>query len=237
MLHSSRGIVINALKYGDSGFIVKVYTASHGLVPFLVQGVYGKKATIKPSMLQPLSLVEAVYYYKNTRQIQRLKELRCKPVLQLAHTNPIRSSIALFCAEIALKVLKTEEPDQVLFQTLQHKIEQLDAAECDVAYYPLRFLLDLSVPLGFPPANGPGAFFYLTEGVFSNIKPVHGSQSLNEAQSAHLKTLIEGQTGLKTRERSELLEHLLAYYAYHVQGFGDVKSLPIIKSILKPARG
>lgn len=235
MLHSSKGIVINALKYGDSGFIVKIYTASHGLVPFLVQGVHGKKAAIKPSMLQPLSLVEAVYYYKTTRQIQRLKELRCRPVLQLAHTNPVRSSMALFCAEVALKVLKTEEPDDALFNTLSSKVQQLDAEDCDVPYYPLRFLLDLSVPLGFPPAMGPGTYFYLAEGVFSNITPVHGSQTLNEMRSSHLKSLLEGKPGLKSIERSQLLDDLLTYYAYHVQGFGEMKSLPIIKSILKPA--
>ena len=54
--HRSKGIVLSALKYGESSRIVRVYTEEFGLLSFLVNSVGSKRGVVRSSMLLPLSL-------------------------------------------------------------------------------------------------------------------------------------------------------------------------------------
>ena len=62
--HHSKGIVLSALKYGESGRIVRIYTEEFGLLSFLVNSVGSKRGVVRSSMLLPLSLVELVHTNK-----------------------------------------------------------------------------------------------------------------------------------------------------------------------------
>ncbi|MCB0737421.1 MAG: DNA repair protein RecO [Bacteroidetes bacterium] len=230
MLHQSKGIVLSAIKYGDSGFIVKILTQEHGLTAFLVQGVYGKRANIKPAALQPLTLIDAVYYFKDNRQIQRLKELKCQPVLVSTQSNVLKSALAIFCAEVALKALQNQERDQQNFDFLYQSILALEKAEGQLGQFAVDFLLNFSKPLGFFPQNGVGAHFYLDQGVFSNVFLAGNRMVLSESLSQALKNAMFQQQIANGQQRRELLDVLLLYYELHLEGFGMLKSLAVLKS-------
>lgn len=231
MLQHGQGVVLRSVKYGDSGLIVTVFTPQHGLTALVVQGIYGKKARIKPSMLQALSLIECVYYYKDGRNVHRLKEVKCRPVLHQIQSDYGKTATALFCAEVLYKSLKAHGSDAPLFEMVQHLVLQLENSTIPTAFFPQHFLLKLAEPLGFSPQWGNGTYFYLHEGVFSNLKPAKGIAHLSVFDSAVLRDALK-QSYPETRvESRKLLYNLLEYYQYQVAQFGELNSLGVLQSL------
>jgi DNA repair protein RecO (recombination protein O) len=59
MIVSTKAIVLSKLKYKDHDLIVKCYTASNGVMSFLVKGTFSsKKGKLKPAYFQPLSMLQ-----------------------------------------------------------------------------------------------------------------------------------------------------------------------------------
>ena len=100
MLHKTRGIVFKTTSYSENSVIVQVFTEKFGMQSYMVNGAKKPKAKISLNMLQSLSLLDMVVYYKNTGNVQRIKELKNSPVLQTIPYDIIKSSIALFLNEV-----------------------------------------------------------------------------------------------------------------------------------------
>ena len=67
MDHKTRGIILHTIKYSESSVIAKIYTEKFGLLSFLVKGVRASKSKNKASMMQPLTLLDMVISYRETR--------------------------------------------------------------------------------------------------------------------------------------------------------------------------
>ena len=235
MLHSGRGIVLSTLKYGDTSVIAKILTKDHGLVSFMIQGVYRKKAHISSSQLQPFTLLEMVYYFKENRQMQKVKEVKTSPPLNSLQTNIIKTSVAIFCVEVLLNVVRSSEHDDGLYQALEEFILTYDQNEKTNPWIPHLFLIQIAGCCGFAPSlERKGRFFYLNEGLFSDI-PGSGSHSLNARESAILHQLLSnGECEPTSREvRNELLDQLVRYYEFHSPGFKPLKSLSVVRTVLR----
>ncbi len=76
MIFESRGIVFRNQKYKESSVILDVYTASHGMLTFIVNGVRKSKSRFSPSSVQIMSLIDLSGYYKNERSLQRIKDIK-----------------------------------------------------------------------------------------------------------------------------------------------------------------
>lgn len=232
MLHQGKGIVLSSLRYGDSSLIVKILCREHGMLTFMVNAVHGKKSAIRKSMLQPGSLLEMVYYQKNGRQIQRMKEARCRPVLHRIQTSTIRTSIVIFISELLSKAIGSEERDEELFDLAENTILDLETNESVPPLFLHYFMLKLCGLLGFAPdENSKGNWFYLEEGRFSTVE-VQRPDVLTQEQSSLFRHLISGDgSALKRSERAVLLDILLDYFGFHIPQFPELKSLPVIRSV------
>ena len=111
MLHKTRGIVFKVTDYRDSSVIVQLYTEKFGLQSYIINGVKKPKAKINRSMLQPLSLLDLVVYYKTGGTVQRIAELKNTPVLQSIPYNITKTSLALFLNEVLYKAVKQQSGD------------------------------------------------------------------------------------------------------------------------------
>lgn len=74
MLHVTKGIVINFIRYRESSIIVKIYTELFGLRTYIVNGVRNSK-TAKIALYQPLSQVDLVVYENPKADMQRISEI------------------------------------------------------------------------------------------------------------------------------------------------------------------
>jgi len=120
--------------------------------------------------LQPLFLLDINASFKESRQIQRAKEINNNPHFTNIPFNVVKSSIAIFLAEILSKVLIEEEANLPLFDFLHHSILLLDEIEEGLANFHIFFLYELSKYLGFYPEtnnSGQQKYFNIAEGGYS----------------------------------------------------------------------
>src|SRR6056297_3707722 len=170
MIQSTRGIVLHSFKYGETGIICNIYTETHGKVAFLVQGARKHKAKLKANLFQPLFLLDLEVYYKEKRQLQKIREARNAHPFQSIPYDFRKRTIALFIAEVLYKSLQEEESNPPLFSYLINQIKMLDLKEEGLANFHLYFLIHLSKYLGFFPQNNYSrsfTFFDMQNGKFT----------------------------------------------------------------------
>ena len=110
MIISTKGIVISKIKFKENDLIVKCYTASNGIMSFLVKGVLSsKKSKLKSAYFQPLTMLKLEIDFKENRGLHYIKGARISNNYSSLHTVIFKSSVALFLSEILAMVLKEEE--------------------------------------------------------------------------------------------------------------------------------
>ena len=240
MLHKTRGIVFKTTDYGDNSIIVQIFTEKFGLQSYIVNGAKKPKAKIARNMFQPLHLLDMVVYYKNTGNMQRIKELKNSPLLRTIPYDVIKSSLAIFLNEVLYKAIKQQTADEHLFEFVFNAIEWLDHQTEGLANFHLFFLIRLTRYLGFYPDRyvaGNADYFDLKNGVFSNYKPdtvLYLSPPHTQNFTALLESTFENISQLKLTndERRYLIQKLLDYYTLHIEGFGNIRSHEVLEEVL-----
>ena len=241
MIEETQGIVIKATKYSETSLVVHIYTRDFGMQGFLVQGVYRKKSTFKPSHFQHLNRLQMVIYYKPQRQLQKIKELKITPIFHSVPYEIEKTAIAMFMAEILEKTLRVEEVNEPLFQFLHNSIRFLDEWEGKLTNFPLLFLIHLSRYLGFYPHNNYSEqipYFNLQEGHFQANSP-DPSITIPAVESNYFSQLIsqdapDGDTlKIPHASRIALLEKLVDYFRLHLQNFSRIRSAQVLREVLK----
>lgn len=241
MLLKTKAIVIKTIDYSENSVIVKCFTEQFGLQTYLINGVKNKRGIIKPSHLMPLNLLELDVYHQLNKNLQRIKELKCQPILKSLHYDLIKSSIGIFISEILNKTLQAEnQSDKNLFDFLYTVIQYLDLAEQNLANFPVYFMLQLSQYLGFGPKMNYSELndsFDLEEGVFKST--IFGDINVVEtAQAVHWAALCTAsfedfsQINITKQNRQILLTHAMEYYKFHIGEFRELKSHKVLMEVL-----
>jgi len=192
-------------------------------------------------MLQPLSLLDMEVYHKISSGLQRVKTAQPIDPSSSVQQNVVKSSIAMFMAEVIFKSVKEEEANPKLFDFLFNSTEQLEAEQGSCANYHLMFMINFSKLLGFYPVNRTDtnhAYFDKREGVFVEDKPIHQDMIAPPISSLmnHLLDKPNRQRedlDINPAERSALLDHLINYYQLHLSGMNEVNSHRILKTVLQ----
>jgi len=241
MLEKCRGIVLSTVNYSENSVVLKCYTDKYGLQSYMINGVKGKKAAIKPSHLMPLSLLELEVYHQQNKNLQRIKELKCVPILNQLHFDLHKSTLALFMAELLGKSLREEaQLDVQMFGFVFNSIQIADLTEGSLRNFPVYFMVQLSKYLGFFPKTNYSAQtpdFSLNEGMFIANAPntqdfcrgemalaLHKFIQMNYEEIQH--EIISAQV------RRELLHKMIRYFQIHLMLFSDLKSPSILHEVL-----
>lgn len=236
----TRGIFLHHINYSETSIIARIYTERFGRQSYLINGVRGKKSSMKMSFFQPFSLLELEVYYRHGRDLQRLKDARIAVPFEGIPFDIAKSSQAIFLSEVLLKCLKQEEPNPALFDFLFHAICLLDKKKEGCANFHLAFLFQLTNYFGVSPqwhGDFQAAYFDLVSASFCGSEPGHG-EFMDVETSLKFRELF--QTDLEkiemlsynNRSRAVLLAQLLAYYKIHLDLVGELKSLTVLKEVL-----
>ncbi|MEI6753660.1 MAG: DNA repair protein RecO [Paludibacter sp.] len=237
MQHKTTGIILHTMKYNDTASIVCIYTREFGRVSYMVYGVGRKKAVVRSSFLQPLTLTELDVRHVPGKDIQQIKEIRVLYPFSSIPANPVKNALALFLSEVLFKSLRQTEPDDTLFLFLENSIQQLDYSNEGVQNFHLVFLQKLTRYLGFEAnIEESGGYFDLMNGVFLKDKPAHIHFLMPENTNQFIKLM---ETDYNTMEklilsresRLELLKNLLEYYRLHIPEFHTIHSLAVLQSL------
>ncbi len=241
MLEKTRGIFLHSVKYSETSIIAVIYTETYGRQSFVVNGARSKKSTVKSVAFQPLYLLDLEIYYKAGREIHRLKDVRISNPFSTIPFDIRKSSQVIFLAEILYKSLKEEEPNPGLFNFIYNSLIFLDLTEHGISNFHIWFLFRLTQFLGFYPSRDNALisnFFDLQKAQFVSHEPLH-----NQFTDKHLTRLLAAlfdvdfasveKLEYTQSERRQLLEKLLEYYRIHFDTMGQIKSLDILREVLR----
>lgn len=236
-----KAVVLQAIRHGDKQSVVKLYTRSHGVVTVIASASRSATAKIRPSALLPLTLLDVVYSLRPNRDLQRLSEATCYYVHNQVGVSLPKLTIAQFINEVLLKTLREQQPNPRLFDFIEGSLNYLNDADRDYQNLHLHFLRQLSAYMGFEPHNNraPGdSYFDCREGAFTPMS-LPFPLGLNFEDSVLFSEFLKGQAlrmPLGQRERALLLDIWIAYFGLHVPGFGEMKSLDVLREISEAMR-
>lgn len=234
-------IVLSHKKIRDNATMLTLYTKELGRATFLLYGAGSKRGGKGYSLLQPLSLLEIDSDIRNGKELNVVKEM--KPIFPLydALFDPYKSSILFFLAEVLSQVLKTNEQDEMLFRFLEESVVALEKMERGVSNFHIAFLVHLTEFLGFGPNVydwSESHFFDFRQAEYTSQRPTH-TQYVSYGQARFLRTLCRidyrnlAFFRFSKAERRELLDRIVEYYGIHLQGFGELKTLPVLHEIFE----
>ena len=244
MIHTTKGIVLRTIKYGETSVIVSIFTELFGVQSYLVNGVRSssKSAQGKAGMYTPGAILEMAVYHNDLKNLQRIKEARWSYLYKEVFFDVKKNAVCLFLVELLQKCLKQPEPLPDLFYFSEDVLTELDtAAPNETANIPLFAALHISSFLGHRITDNYSTlnpYLDLKEGQFFPEPPVHGgyvpppyseviAEFLRTRQPAELNDLL-----LNREQRNVLMRAVLDFYVLHQVDFGTMRSLEVLQAVM-----
>jgi DNA repair protein RecO (recombination protein O) len=153
----------------------------------------------------------------------------------------LHHAVVTYMVELLTKCLKQSEPNAPLFESVVQYLDVLDEADpAVVANLPLHFALYLAGELGFRPENNYSSqqdIFDLREGKFVSEGPygpdavVDNGARLTHELLSHPQAITLYRIRMTREQRQELLKAYEHFFMIHVDGFGSLKSLDVLRQI------
>jgi DNA repair protein RecO (recombination protein O) len=150
MIVRTDAVVLHAFDYGETSRIVRLLTRQHGVVGVLARGARRPTSQFG-SALQPLSYVQAVYYWRPQRGLQTLKEAAHAVRFRRLVSEVDRVTLGLRVLEVARALVEEGEAHPLALDLVVRTLAFIDGAEGHVANAVPWFQLRLAGLLGFAP--------------------------------------------------------------------------------------
>jgi DNA repair protein RecO (recombination protein O) len=240
MLYSTRGIIFHTVPYSDNRLIAKIYTRDFGLLSFIVSVSRTKSGRIKSPLLQPLTQVDLRIEKKEKSHLHSVRDISLAVPYVHLHNDIVKTTIALFIAEVLYKSVREEERNDALYVYLSNALMALDVAHDGVANFHLVFMMQLTRFLGFNPqenTSGPNSVFDLTNGVFVASVPAHFN-FLDPVESRLIELVLQNdfehmqELHFNAEKRRIALNAIIRYYEAHVPGMQKIVSHEVLMNVI-----
>ena len=214
MTVSTELIVLHTTKVGENSIVVHALSKEYGRRGFLVRGA-GKRLM---SLLLPLNVLEAEVTESSKSTLLSARNLTARHPLLGIRNNIFKNSMTMFMSEVLYRVVKDGSREEGLYEWCERSILLLDAVQTDFSNFHLRFLLELTVALGFSPEARD-----LQPFVGDHYPVVDRLMRGSFAQTMLLP--LNGQL------RNEIAEEVLRYIEYHTESSVNVNSLKVLRDL------
>lgn len=234
-LEKLNGIVFKALPYSETSLILDIYSRQNGLHSYIVSGVRKKKSTVGQNLYKPLNLLNFVAYTSDQEKLFRIKEAKYEHLYRQVNRSVIPSTVAMFMIDLCRSTIKERESNLELYDFIFHQLLSLDQAEGSLIYHHLRFAIELSQYLGIYPRDNwseENPIFNLEIGGFSQHS-TGSNYGITYEESKLLFDLISKNPNPDSdkKTRQKLLDSLMRYYQFHVEGFKPLTSLEVCRTL------
>ncbi len=234
---SDKAIVLQATRYGDKKYILKLYTRQNGQITVAANTGKSSSSKIKPSSVLPLNLMDVEILFRQNKEIHQLTEASCYSVHAHISESLSKLSIAQFLNEVLIKSLKEQTGNAHLFEFIETCFRYLNDTDHGFENLHLYFLIELTRYLGFEPKNNYSPalnYFDCREGQFTAVSlamplGLNADDSLLFARFLSMNSLREK---IPHASRQSILNSLLSYYTLHVPGFTHIKSVEVLKEVI-----
>lgn len=237
---TTQAIVLRSLRYGDNSLIIRCFTRQSGVLNFIAGTSRRARSGLRPSLFQALQQIEVQHSERSRGELLRIREAHPLVNYTTIPYHPVKSCLALFLAEVLQHLLREEEGNEALFRYVKGSLDYLDKTAHSVANFHLLFLMGLPHFLGFAPERlgSDRVYFDLAEGRYSAVAVDHphfleGALLEKWRQLQELSVEAGADLRLSAAQRSSLLQALLDYFRLHVHAFGELKSLAVLRAVLR----
>jgi len=143
-------IVLRGVDFGDTSRIVTLLTPVRGRMACMAKGARRKNSPTG-AVLGTLNLIEAVYYWKDGREVQTLGEVTLLDGFAALRADLERSAYAAFPLELVVKVAHANEPSQPLYDALRNGLQGWAASAAPARTYACWMVMQLLGAAGFAP--------------------------------------------------------------------------------------
>lgn len=239
MIEKFDGIVLRTLKYSDSLLIVDVYTRQRGRLSFLAPASRNKRGKVRSVLFQPLSMLSFMASYRQGKSLPRINDVQPYAMYSSISFDVVKSSIAMFLAEVLTYSLREEEGDDSLFTFLDRSLMLFDNLESGYADFHIIFMSQLLRYLGiFPNIENfsSGSYLDLAHGCAVKEHPLHPAFLMPHEATVFIGILRTGyesmhQLSLNRELRGNYLAILIEYYRLHIPDFPQLKSFEVLKEL------
>ena len=214
MTTSTELIVLHTTKFGENSIVVHTLSRDYGRRSFLVRGA-GKKVM---SLLLPLNILEAEITESTKSTLYTARNLTSRHPLVGIRNNIYKNTMTMFLSEVIYRTIKEGAQEHDLFEWCRGQILLLSAMESDFSNFHIRFLLELSVALGFSPETSD-----LMPFVEENYTIV--SQFMTASFAESMLIPLSGQV------RNKICEDVLRYIEYHTESTLTINSLMVLREL------
>ena len=236
-----QGLVLQAIPYGDTSLVVKVYTLNYGLQSYLVKGVRSRASRNHIAFFQPMTFLH--YVQKGSPKPSGLAYLKDPELLYAYQSIPLvmnKSAILMYLAELLSHTLTQQERNDALFQFVYQSVVWLDLVDANYANFPLYFTLELCRFLGFYPQTGSqqASIFDMMEGHFVSTEPPH-PYYFSKENSSVLASLLNKSIDevsaitLSGVQRNALLDGLITFMRLHAPVVKALQSHEVLREVLR----
>jgi DNA repair protein RecO (recombination protein O) len=227
MRYTTKGIVLNYMKYRESSIIVRIFTEAFGKQSYIVNSVRMLRARHSIALFQPFIPLDMVVYHKKNVTLQRIVEVKCHTPITNILCDLKKATIATFLTELLNKVLYEEEHNEVLFDFLLQSVIKLNELIDRYELFYLDFMLQLCSYLGFGVSAASSINEQLIQSGFHS--------KLNEDEIALLDVLLDKRTAdittLSRASTRNLLANMVKYFQLHIDTLDTLKSLSVLQEI------
>ena len=226
---TTKGIVLSALKYGDTSLIVKCFTEQEGVKSYLIRGVLkSKKGKLKPAYFQPLTQLLLTANHNTKGSLNSIKEAQVIHPYETIPTSIVKQSILMFLSEVLSNIIREEEENAALYTYIETGLVWLDTHNSTFNFH-LLFLLNLSRFLGFYPNVDKDAFqFHLLEGNQSgNVSDkllISGEKLYNFKKLLGINLNAIHSISFNKKERQMVLKIIIRYLELNLERVKEPKS-------------
>jgi DNA repair protein RecO (recombination protein O) len=219
MLHKTKGIVFNHIKYRDTSIITKIFTSEFGIQTYIVNGIRSSRSRQRMSSFQPLNQLDMVVYKNEKKEINRISEYKTLVPYHTIYTHPIKRTIILFLSEVLTKLFRDEHQDDPVFNFMSESLVIFDRLESGYQDFHLQFLMKLLEKLGHLPQE------------FSVM--INKTDKIPASLMKNLFTYdYQRPMSISHDDRKTALERILNYYRMEFDALHNLKSLPVLKEVL-----
>jgi DNA repair protein RecO (recombination protein O) len=207
-------IVLHTTKFGENSIVVHTLSRDYGRRSFLVRGA-GKKVM---SLLLPLNILEAEITESTKSTLYTARNLTSRHPLVGIRNNIYKNTMTMFLSEVIYRTIKEGAQEHDLFEWCRGQILLLSAMESDFSNFHIRFLLELSVALGFSPETSD-----LMPFVEENYTTISEFMTSSFAESMLIP--------LSGPVRNKICEDVLRYIEYHSESTLTINSLKVLREL------
>ena len=207
-------IVLHTTKFGENSIVVHTLSREYGRRSFLVRGA-GKHLM---SLFLPLNILEADVQESTKSTLFTARNLTARHPLLGIRSNVFKNSMTMFMSEVLYRVIKEGAAEQGLYEWCERNILLLDAVQNDFSNFHLRFLLELTVALGFSPES-------------RDLQPFVGDHYPTVERFMQTSFAESMLIPLNGTVRNEIAEEILRYIEFHTESSVNINSLKVLRDL------